>query len=256
MAEDEVQYEFKSVKAIRGTEARTIAKWEELGWELDTQTPGTLRTDLTFRRMKKQMPKALLAGIIGFFALVIIGGIAAGIAGGGDDDFKPTASTIKASSSAVPSETPSESMPTPEETTAAPSPSKSVPAGPVTAANNAEFAALLKLGDYCDKSIGAFAGKYEGQFIQFDGVIANQMPHGNNTTRYDILLSPGNKANTPFGPAFKYENLNTVFDLHWTGSNTPDYVGVGSKLRFTAEVGEFKSNQCLFFLTPVSTEAR
>ena len=31
MADDDVQYESKDVRAIRGTEARTIAKWQKDG---------------------------------------------------------------------------------------------------------------------------------------------------------------------------------------------------------------------------------
>ena len=42
MADDDVQYESKDVRAIRGTEARTIAKWQKDGWELVTQSQGPL----------------------------------------------------------------------------------------------------------------------------------------------------------------------------------------------------------------------
>src|SRR4051794_25450228 len=61
-ADDDAQYEFKSVRAIRGTEARTIAKWQKAGWELDTQSQGPLlRTEMTFRRVKPKAPWPLLA---------------------------------------------------------------------------------------------------------------------------------------------------------------------------------------------------
>lgn len=33
-------------------------------------------------------------------------------------------------------------------------------------------------------------------------------------------------------------------------------VDAGDKFRFVAEVGEFNADQCVFFLDPVSTEAR
>lgn len=253
MADDDVQYDFKSVKAIRGMEARTIAKWESQGWELDTQTPGTVRTELTFRRVKpKASKRGALVAIGGLVAVGIIGLSIGAIADGDDDDSKSTASPTKTSATPTPSESAS---PTPEETTAAPTPSESAPAGPLTAADNPDVAALLKM-DYCDQSIGAIAVKYEGQSIQFDGVITDMVPHGDAKTRYDILISPGNKVNATVGPAFKYEDVNTVSDLGWTGSNTPDSMGEGSKLRFTAEVGEYNSDQCIFFLDPVSTEAR
>lgn len=39
MADGQPQYEIKTVQAIRGTEARTIAKWENDGWEVTGQAP-------------------------------------------------------------------------------------------------------------------------------------------------------------------------------------------------------------------------
>lgn len=47
MAEGDVKYEFKEVRAIRGTEARTTKKWQEAGWELVEQSRGSLlQTDM------------------------------------------------------------------------------------------------------------------------------------------------------------------------------------------------------------------
>jgi hypothetical protein len=110
--------------------------------------------------------------------------------------------------------------------------------------------------DYCDESSGAFAAKYEGQSIRFDGVITDLASHEGAATRYDILISPGKKVETTVGPAFKYEDVNISSDLGWTGSNAPESVGTGSRLGFTAEVGEYDSDQCIFFLDPVATETR
>jgi hypothetical protein len=249
MAGDDVEYDFKSVKAIRSMEARTIAKWESQGWELEAQTPGTVRTDLVFRRVKpKASKRGVLVAISGLIAVAVIGLSIGTIADGNDDDSKSTAPPPV-------TPTPSESASTTDETTAVPTPSESAPAGPLTAANSPDVAALLRM-DYCDQRIGVFAAKYEGQSIQFDGVITNMVPHGGAKTRYDILISPGNKVDATAGPAFKYEDVNTVSDLGWTGSDTPDSVGVASKLRFTADVGEYNSDQCIFFLEPISTETR
>ena len=50
---DEKKYEHKTVKAVRGTDRVVISKMEKAGWELVDQTPGNLRTSLTFRRRKK-----------------------------------------------------------------------------------------------------------------------------------------------------------------------------------------------------------
>jgi hypothetical protein len=52
----EAQYETKVVQAIRGTESRTEAKWRKEGWELVAQDRGTLRTEMTFSRVR---PKTL-----------------------------------------------------------------------------------------------------------------------------------------------------------------------------------------------------
>ena len=45
---DDVQYESKTVKAIRGMEARMVAKGTGDGWELVGQTPGTIGSELSF----------------------------------------------------------------------------------------------------------------------------------------------------------------------------------------------------------------
>ncbi|WP_432995411.1 DUF4839 domain-containing protein [Dactylosporangium sp. CA-233914] len=45
-------------------------------------------------------------------------------------------------------------------------------------------------------------------------------------------------------------------DLRLTGSNIPDTIGVGQKLRITAEVEGYAGYQDLFLLDPLSTEAR
>src|SRR4051794_14364971 len=123
---DDGEYEFKSVRAIRGTEARTIAKWRQAGWELETQRHGTLRTEMTFRRMKPKDPwqqlvaviakrwaayrrakpktQLLLAASVGLVLLTVIVGILLANRGGGRT-FEPTASPTEAA--AVPNEQPS-----------------------------------------------------------------------------------------------------------------------------------------------------
>jgi hypothetical protein len=55
-AGDHVPYLFMTVKAIRGREAATKAKWQSQGWEFDSQSQGTLRSELKFRKPK---PKGL-----------------------------------------------------------------------------------------------------------------------------------------------------------------------------------------------------
>ncbi|MGY1632212.1 hypothetical protein ACI784_10970 [Geodermatophilus sp. SYSU D01186] len=139
-AGDDVQYEYMSARALRGTEARTIAKWLKDGWELDTQTPGTLRTEITFRRVKPKnawercvaflaahwpgfgrlsstTQQFALAAACGLVVLVLVSAIvAASVLGGGT---QPAAAPTEAAPSAeasgtVPSGEPSETPPTAE----------------------------------------------------------------------------------------------------------------------------------------------
>ncbi len=76
MADREPKYENKTVRVVRGMEARTISKWERDGWELVGQSDERLfRTKLDFRRVKsiKRLYPVLLA--LGLF-IVAAGGIA------------------------------------------------------------------------------------------------------------------------------------------------------------------------------------
>lgn len=66
----EVVYETRSVKTVRGMEARTRAKLERDGWEFVSQTHGTVRSELTFRRPKPKTPWKAIA--IGGGALVVV----------------------------------------------------------------------------------------------------------------------------------------------------------------------------------------
>ncbi len=95
MAEDDARYEFKSVRTMRGREARTMAKWQNDGWEFVTQGQGRLlRTEMTFRRVKPQTRRRRLAVSGGLILLVVIIGIVAVMTHGpaivGDADDRTT----------------------------------------------------------------------------------------------------------------------------------------------------------------------
>ncbi|WP_088974502.1 DUF4839 domain-containing protein [Micromonospora coxensis] len=250
MADDGVQYELKSVQAIRGIEARSIAKWQKAGWEFVDQNQGTLRTTLNFRRPKPKVPWVLIAVAAGVVLLLaIVGGIASALQGGDDKNSKPTTSPSETTvvASGKPSETPK-----PEESASDESEADQV----LTVKNSKDLAALLAVRDYCDEAIGTFAAKYEGRTIEFDGSIASMPNHGDYNTRYDIGVYPGDKGpKSVVGPAFKFEDVN-VSDLHLTGANIPDSIGTGDLLHVVARVGDYNPNQCLFFLEPVSTTIR
>ncbi|MEU9403988.1 DUF4839 domain-containing protein [Streptomyces sp. NPDC048242] len=239
---DEIKYEYKAVRTVRGTTGLVISKMQKDGWELVDQTQGTLRSTLDFRRPKKPQPWLLIgAAAAVFVVLAIVIGTATALSGGGDTKGRAD------KPAAIASQKPS-ARPTPTAT-------ESAAAEVITPQNNPEFAALLK-ADSCDEANLDFATRHKGRTIAFDGSIVNMAPHGDYDTRYDLLLGPGDKGpNTSAGPAFKYEDVN-VLDLKLTGGKIPATVAAGDEFRFVAEVGEFNAAQCLFFLHPVSTEIR
>lgn len=154
--------------------------------------------------------------------------------GDGEEDESPTTAT----------ETPE----TPETTTTA-------AAANLTAANNPELAALLA-DDECGDSIAQFASKYRGRTIEFDGNIGAMQPHEDYDTRYDILVLAGDfNPETNPGPNFVFRDVNTTYDLHYTG-DVPDTIGQGTNLHVVAEVGDYEVSRCLFLLEPVSTQVR
>ncbi|MFJ6902902.1 DUF4839 domain-containing protein [Streptomyces griseoluteus] len=234
---DEIKYEYKTVRALRGTDGLVISKMQKDGWEYVEKEQGKLRSALDFRRPKKPVPWLLIGGAAAVVViLVVVIGVASALGGGDEKDEKPAGSTVAAT----------------KKPSARPTPTASAP---ITPEADPEFAALLK-GDSCDEANAAFATKHQGEKIAFDGSIVNMMPHGDYHTRYDLLLGPGDRgSNTAVGPAFKYDDVN-MYDLSLTGKEVPATVGTGDKFRFVAEVGEYNATQCLFYLHPVSTEAR
>ncbi|WP_426225067.1 hypothetical protein [Pseudarthrobacter sp. DSP2-3-2b1] len=68
-----VKYETKSVKTVRGMEARTRAKVEKEGWEFVSQTQGTVRSEMIFRRPKPATPWKLIGIGLCLFAVLFIG---------------------------------------------------------------------------------------------------------------------------------------------------------------------------------------
>ncbi|MFE0773495.1 DUF4839 domain-containing protein [Streptomyces sp. NPDC058861] len=239
---DEIRYEYKTVRTVRGTDGLVISKLQKDGWELVERSPGTLRSTLDFRRPRKPLPWLLIgAASAVLVVLAVVIGVASALGGGDErknESDKPAVATSEKSST-VPDQTAPEST----------------DAEVITPQNTPEFAALLK-ADSCDDANLDFATGREGRTIAFDGSIVNMTPHGDHETRYDLLLGPGNDGpNTKIGPAFRYEDVS-VRDLKLAGEKIPDAVGAGDKFRFVAKVGEFDAVQCLFSLDPVSTEIR
>jgi hypothetical protein len=283
-ADDNVEYEFKSVQALRGRESSAQAKWQDQGWEFVSENPGKLRTELTFRRVKPKAFGTYLLSFVAAFrrvqpktfgtylpspvaafrrvqpktrlvlvasgALILVAGITGSAVGtqSGSDTPNPSAAQATASTT-PPAGATGTDIPADE---ASESDAEQV----LTAENNEEFAALLAVPDGCDETIAPFVADYAGRTIEFDGSIANIANHGDYDTRYDILVYPGDKGpGSTVGPALKFEDVN-VSDLNLTGAKIPASVGEGDRFRFVAQFGEYNPDQCLLFLEPVSTRVR
>lgn len=240
------KYDLMTVRSIRGLEARTITKWEKDGWELVSQDATKLQTQLRFRRPKSPFPWKVLA-VVGVVLAVLAVVITIGVAlSSGDEEV--TTEPAPAVTSAPP------------ETTSSPEPSQEAeaPAQEVvlTAENSADLAALL-VGPSDGPSVEQFAREYAGRLIEFDGSIGAMTPHGDASTRYDILLVFGDYSDTQSfgGPSFQFRDVNTTSDLHYVG-DIPDTIGVGTNVHVVAEVGAFDPATTLFQLTPVTTQFR
>jgi hypothetical protein len=144
MANNDVQYEIKTVTTVRGTEARSKAKWEKERWEFVSQSEQPLlRTKLTFRRVKPKPPWLLLGagvGVLGIIGMIVT--VMSLITGGGDDSAQPTARPT--TTAAVPSAQPS------DESTPEPEPSAPAEVAPL---NDAEVVAFFKA--YIDERVAA-----------------------------------------------------------------------------------------------------
>lgn len=255
---DDARYVSKTVRAIRGTEARTIAKWQEDGWELASQDQGLLRTEITFRRPKPEVPWRLVALVGGLVLLVvvIVVGVVLVVNRGGGGASEPTASPTEVAT--APSGQSSTDSPAAPATTA----SEATPTQPaaeetLTAANNAELAAVLTVSDPNDPLVAAFATAHRGRVIEFDANIADMTTHGDYETRFDILVGAGDFSPTSMtGPYFQFRDVNVTSDLGFTGANVPDYIGTGTNVHVVAEVVGYESASGLFLLEPVSTQVR
>ena len=127
------------------------------------------------------------------------------------------------------------------------------PAENLTAENCPDLAALLALRDPGDPSVTAFASKYYGQVIEFDGCVNSIQNHGDYTSRWDVLIASGDyDENSAMGPNFHLTNVN-FNDMNVTGG---DSVYAGLNVRVIAEVGNYDSNSQLLELQIISIHVR
>lgn len=123
-----VKYETRSVQTVRATEKLMISKWEKDGWDLVSQHPGKLRTELVFRRPKPPFPWKPLAIIGG--VLVVLGtfiGVMAALTGGDKGDTPAPAPTEAVAARDEPSTEPEEPIATVPDEEPAPDLSAAVP---------------------------------------------------------------------------------------------------------------------------------
>ena len=234
---DDPQYEFISVQVIRGTEGKTIAKWEKDGWELDARSQGLLRTEMTFRRVK---PTTLGSRIrAASVAWCRHAADSAHVGCGGPlyyrrrchrrdagwrqrfpvDRGDPAAGTER----------------TPPQRTAPGSDERPHPFQRRSRRRRdpdcrEQRAVRSALGDQEPgvPLVGAFAAEYHGRTIEFDGSIAAMGNHGDCKTRYDLLVGAGDfSATTSSGPNFQFHDVNITSDLHLNGLDIPDTIGIG-----------------------------
>ncbi|GAA1758432.1 hypothetical protein [Luedemannella helvata] len=132
---DEIKYEYKTVRTVRGTDGMVISKMQKDGWELVEQAQGTLRSTLNFRRPRKPIPRLLIGAAAAVLVLIVVIGVANAISAGGEKKDEPdqTAAAAREEHSATPP----------------PAVPESAATDVITPQNNPEFAALLK-ADYCD----------------------------------------------------------------------------------------------------------
>ncbi|MBT2273218.1 DUF4839 domain-containing protein [Rhodococcus qingshengii] len=248
MTGEETQYEVTEIKAIRGTEAKTITSKQQEGWELVAQQQGHLRTTITFRRPNPKTPWRLWGGL-GAAGVIVLAGIITIGALQEDASDASTTEAVAASSAEQPSP---QLAPEPVAEPAAPEKTEIL-----TIDNNQDLARILHDTDNCGHPVADFATQYADQTIQFDGHIAAMNNHGNYKTRYDILIGARDfDESDAGGPAFQFRDVNIVSDLRLTGPDIPDTLGVKDTLRVTAVVEEFEEKTCLLQLYPVSTEIR
>lgn len=151
------------------------------------------------------------------------------------DDAATESTTASTTTAPAPTEPP----------TTAPAPTEPPPTAPaeiLTPENNGDLAALLT-GPDCNDTVESFASTYAGRTIEFDGSIADYAPEMGT----DMLMYSGdfNEDFSNGGPAFKF-----------AAPNIPANVQRGDNVHVVAQVGYFNRVQCLFFLTPVSTDLR
>jgi hypothetical protein len=202
-----------------------------------------------------KIPGAVLVGVV--LVAVVIGAVS-----GGGDDSKPVAAPTKAAATKattkpVPKETTAKPTKAPATTKATPKAApkaKAKPVGPLTVKNSPDLKELLAADEF-DDAVSAFAKKYQGQEIEFDGNVADVANHGDYDTRYDFLIFGGDYSEvSASGPNFQFRDVNNFQLNSFKGEQV--VLSEGDNVHVVAKVGEFDEDNGLFQLEPVSTKLR
>lgn len=127
----------------------------------------------------------------------------------------------------------------------------------LTVDNCEELEELLRTED--NEVAEAFASKYEGRQIEFDGYVADVAHYSDSfktyDTKFNYLIYVGDSGQEHFsGPSIQFRNVDYLsFNLV---GDEPDTISVGLNLHIVAEVVEFNAQQGLLILAPISTSVR
>jgi hypothetical protein len=265
VSDGEIKYIHFVTKAMRGFEAKTIAKHEAEGWELTDQVPGTLRTELKFRKPRPETWATKLgdwvAGLplktkaVAGAAIALVLALVIAVGSMNENDKNTSAADSKPTTSSKPTNTPTKD-PSPT-----PTPTPQVPDGPLTYENNTDFQRLLAGdGDSAD-----FASKYESQTIQYDAYVGAVGPGNEGGKDLNVLLPAGShgphKVGDKFGindplPPFAGAKDCPSFQIHGDYDVLPGFLALGLNVTVTATVADYDEDSGLFHLDVVDIKQR
>lgn len=188
----DVKYETRTVRTVRGMEARTRSKLEQQGWEFVSQDQGTIRSELTFRRPKPKVPWLLVAIGAGLIALIIVGSLIAGALR--NDEHQTGAGATDSPSATQPAESSPSS--TPSSASASPTPTKSaIPSStPTPSAASVEeitvdaLAERINTGDYATGDRFRVTGALVGEDAWMTGAAGEFTVYLKTQTGSDLLV--------------------------------------------------------------------
>jgi hypothetical protein len=127
---EEIVYEHRYVKVVRGFEAKSRTKWERDGWEFLSEEQGMAQTTLSFRREKPKLSKLGILSAAGF-ALVLVAIITVGAINEGNSPSGSGQNQSDQNNSITEEPSPEKDLPTDEPTLEPEITEEPEPVGPV-----------------------------------------------------------------------------------------------------------------------------